>query len=152
MILLKLEKVFHLINSAKYKELRAIEVIQGSKLFDTQWYLQTYPDVKSKMSAAKHYYKYGWKEGRNPSPRFDGNAYLEKYPDVKASGRNPLEHYLNAGKHEGRRYVSITGRKNRGPTSFWGKVRHVLTYPIRLQQECDRLQAEIQALQKQRKK
>ena len=151
MILLKLAKIFHLIKPTKYKELRVVKVIQSSKLFDAHWYLKTYPDVKSKMSAAKHYYKYGWKEGRNPSPLFDGNAYLEKYPDVKASGRNPLEHYLNAGRHEGRRYFSITGRENGGPSSFWKKVRHALTYPVRLQQECDRLRAEIQVLQKQHK-
>ena len=35
---------------------------------------------------------------------FDGDAYLNLYPDVKASGMEPLDHYLNHGRREGRVY------------------------------------------------
>jgi hypothetical protein len=33
---------------------------------------------------------------------FDGNAYVQRYPDVAAARRDPLEHYLEYGYHEGR--------------------------------------------------
>lgn len=33
---------------------------------------------------------------------FDTNYYLTSYPDIKSSGLNPLLHYLNHGKNEGR--------------------------------------------------
>ena len=39
-----------------------------SGLFDEQWYLEYYPDVKrSGIPAAKHFLKYGLQEGRLPS-------------------------------------------------------------------------------------
>ena len=84
---LKLIRMFHLISKEKYNQKRQIELVKASSLFDTKWYLAQNPDVKTrKMSAARHYVKYGWQEGRNPSPKFDGNQYLADYPEVAAKG------------------------------------------------------------------
>ena len=52
------------------------------------------------MSPIKHYLKFGWKEGRNPSAEFDGNEYLDKRPDVKANAICPLVHFIKFGKSE----------------------------------------------------
>jgi glycosyltransferase involved in cell wall biosynthesis len=77
--------------------------IKKSGLFDSQYYLQSYPDVKkSGLEPLKHYILHGWKEGRNPSAYFETNHYLATYPDVMQAGVNPLSHYIRHGKNEGR--------------------------------------------------
>lgn len=97
--LLKIARFFHLISKRKYNEKRQIEVVKKSPLFDAKWYLAQNPDIKSKkMGAAKHYVKYGWKEGRNPSKDFDGNAYLQEYPELVAKNWCPLFHYMTLHK------------------------------------------------------
>ena len=130
-------------------------MVKASDLFDTKWYLTVNPDVKSKkISAAKHYVKSGWKEGRNPSPKFDGNQYLNDYPEVAEKGICPLVHYIINGRREGRYYSSISGEIKQPKIeemSWYGKLRYALEYPIRLQEECDRLKAEIRALEQQMK-
>lgn len=148
--LLKLMRLTHLLNKKKYNDKRYVELVNASPLFDTKWYLANNPDVKSrKMSAAKHYVKYGWKEGRNPSPKFDGNQYLADYPDVMANTMCPLVHYLICGSKEGRCYNSVTGEMtcpNVDELGLLGKLRYALEYPLHLQEECDRLKNEIRML------
>ena len=97
--LLKLVRFFHIINKEKYNEKRQIEIVKKSPLFDRKWYLEQNPDVKAKkIGAARHYVKYGWKEGRNPSPEFDGNTYLNEFPELYAKGWCPLFHYMTLHK------------------------------------------------------
>ena len=79
------------------------EIIKKSDLFDEEFYLNLYADVKNNcIDPIEHYLKFGWKEGRHPSLKFDARAYLDAYPDVKKSGMNPLLHYILFGKKEGR--------------------------------------------------
>ena len=83
--------------------LRDYFVIKHSGLFDEKYYLLHNPDVRrADIDPLKHFVKYGWKEGRNPSQNFDTKYYLEMYPDVQEAGVNPLIHYLRHGKKEGR--------------------------------------------------
>ncbi len=92
---LKVLRFFHLINKKKYNEKRQIEIVKASPLFDAKWYLEQNPDVKAKkIGAARHYVKYGWKEGRNPSKEFDTKAYLEQYPELVEKNWCPLFHYM----------------------------------------------------------
>lgn len=87
-----------------------VELIRHSSYFNGAWYLQRYKDVKRrKMDPARHYLRYGAKEGRNPGPCFDTRGYLQRYPDVAASGMNPLVHYLRYGMQEAR----LTGASQR---------------------------------------
>ena len=93
--LLKIVRFFHLINKKNYNEKRQIEIVKKSPLFDAKWYLAQNPDVKAqKIGAAKHYVKYGWKEGRNPSPDFDTEEYLHEYPELEEKNWCPLFHYM----------------------------------------------------------
>jgi GT2 family glycosyltransferase/glycosyltransferase involved in cell wall biosynthesis len=72
-------------------------------LFDTDYYLRTYPDVVTcGMMPLFHYLRYGDLEGRKPNPLFDTRYYLARYPDVKRRRLNPLIHYLRFGAAEGR--------------------------------------------------
>ncbi len=93
--LLKYIKFFHLINKIDYNEKSQIEIVKYSSFFDAKWYLAQNPDVKDKkIGAAKHYVKYGWKEGRNPGPNFDTEEYLHEYPELKEKNCCPLFHYI----------------------------------------------------------
>lgn len=151
--LLKTMRLLHLIDKEKYNQKRYVELVKASPLFDTRWYLAQNPDVKAKkISAARHYVKFGWKEGRNPGPNFDGNAYLAENDDVAAAGICPLVHYLISGYKEGRYYQTVSGAQGETAPSphrfatLKEKIKYALEYPIRLQEECDRLKAEINTL------
>jgi hypothetical protein len=72
-------------------------------LFDRDWYLARYPDVRSAgVDPVLHYLDWGAAEGRNPSPSFDTEWYASGNPDVRRAGLNPLVHYLRYGQREGR--------------------------------------------------
>lgn len=109
--LLKLARFFHIINKQEYNEKRQIEIVRKSPLFDAKWYLEQNPDVREKgIDAAKHYVKFGWKEGRNPSKKFNTSAYLILNEDVKIEGMNPLLHYIKFGLNEGRDTILPTNK------------------------------------------
>ncbi|WP_422138228.1 glycosyltransferase [Endozoicomonas sp. ALC020] len=77
--------------------------IKNSDLFDAEWYLEQYPDVKkANLCPANHYANLGWRIGRNPSQKFNTAKYLEHHPDVCKAGINPLVHFIRCGSKEGR--------------------------------------------------
>lgn len=80
-----------------------IEILKNTPLFQADWYLSKFGDVKILgMDPETHYLKYGALLERNPSPDFDAHYYTTHYPDVLQSGLNPLIHYVLYGKKEGR--------------------------------------------------
>lgn len=80
-----------------------LEAIRNSGLFDAEWYLKTYPDVKALgMDPLEHFLWLGHKLRRRPSPKFDTRSYLEQNPDVAAAGVNALVHYVLQGQKEAR--------------------------------------------------
>jgi GT2 family glycosyltransferase len=57
-----------------------LNLIMRSGLFDRDWYLARYPDVRnSGMDPVLHYLQYGASEGRDPSPDLDSAWYLSDY-------------------------------------------------------------------------
>ncbi|MGI8932162.1 MAG: hypothetical protein ACR2FK_07280 [Sphingomicrobium sp.] len=91
---------------------RAVALIEASPLFDSAWYLDTYPDVAaSEVDPARHYHEFGWREGRDPGPGFSSKKYLNVHHDVAALDTNPLLHYFEHGEAEGR---LIAASLNRG--------------------------------------
>jgi glycosyltransferase involved in cell wall biosynthesis len=79
-----------------------------NEFFEPAWYLSAYPDVAAEP-AILHYIRVGWREGRDPGPRFSLRQYLAAYPDVAAGTQDPLVHYLQHGRQEGRRTFSAAG-------------------------------------------
>ncbi len=80
-----------------------IEAIRTSGLFDADWYLRTYPDVKALgMDPIEHYLWLGARLGRDPSEIFNSRRYLDLNEDVAAAGIDPLLHYVKFGLKEGR--------------------------------------------------
>ena len=100
-----------------------VERIRRSGLFDADWYLRQYPDVKALgMDPAEHYLWLGAKLGRHPGPKFDGAAYLSLNEDVAEQGLNPLLHYVECGRDEGRITAKINGQAELHSSTF-GKMR-----------------------------
>ena len=78
-----------------------VKLIKDSGMFDAEWYLREYPDVKSvNMDPIEHYAWIGSRMGRNPSPVFDMAYYLKKYPKVAEAKVIPLVHYIKHGKEK----------------------------------------------------
>lgn len=75
--------------------------LAASPYFDAAWYRRINMDIET-PDPALHYLLQGWRDGREPGPSFSGNAYLRANPDVLAARCNPLLHYINHGKAEGR--------------------------------------------------
>jgi 4-hydroxybenzoate polyprenyltransferase len=69
---------------------------------DREWYRKAYPDVGEDCDPAEHYALVGWREGRDPNAEFSTTGYLVRYPDIARTGGNPLLHYLEHGRYEGR--------------------------------------------------
>ena len=68
--------------------------LAASKLFDTAFYLKTYPDLASlKIDPLLHYVIYGALEGRNPSAQFNTVNYYMKFPQLIDEGQCPLLHH-----------------------------------------------------------
>lgn len=87
------------------------ELLRSSHLFDRGWYLERYPDVRSRgMDPIKHYLKYGGTEGRDPGACFSTRDYVARYPDVLEANINPLVHYLKYGRAEGRLVSAQQGK------------------------------------------
>lgn len=83
-------------------------VLKGSPLFDSEFYLQNYPEIKnSPLDPVGHYLKIGYLEGKNPSIDFNNDLYFMYNPDVKRLKVNPLIHYLCFGKNEGRKIYKV---------------------------------------------
>lgn len=67
-------------------------------VFDAAWYREAYPDVaRSGFDGLTHFLYFGWKEGRDPSPRFSVRDYLAANPDAAEAGVNPVVHSLRRG-------------------------------------------------------
>jgi glycosyltransferase involved in cell wall biosynthesis len=83
-------------------------LLTGSKLFDVDWYVRTYPDVsEAGADPFEHYINRGAFSGRRPNTYFDPSWYLATYPDIKHSGIEPLTHYVLFGERDGRRPTPI---------------------------------------------
>lgn len=74
-----------------------------SGAFDSDWYIDTYRDIKQDaIDPLLHYVEHGAVEGRNPSEWFNSSYYNKQYEDVEQSKINPLHHYILHGWKEGR--------------------------------------------------
>ena len=78
------------------KFLEGFEKIKKFKLFDYDWYLNEYEEVKNaNVDPLVHYLKIGAGEKKNPSPTFDTHFYLCSNPPARKM--NPLIHYALNG-------------------------------------------------------
>src|SRR5271154_5064306 len=78
------------------------EAIRAAGLFDPQFYLDSYEDVKSSsLDPWLHFLQFGGQEARDPHPLFDTRYYIKCHPEVLESGFHPACHYLENGENLG---------------------------------------------------
>jgi glycosyltransferase involved in cell wall biosynthesis len=80
--------------------------IRKSDLFNATEYLGQIGRIGG-LDPVLHYVLVGEQMGYAPSDGFDPRYYLERYPDVARAGVSCLGHYLESGRAEGRRPVSV---------------------------------------------
>ncbi len=96
--ILELRLAFQL-NQAKKPNAQMVvdrQRLLASELFDADWYLRTYDDVRAAQAdAATHYLERGAAEGRDASAGFSTLDYLQKHPGCAETGVNPVLHCLD---------------------------------------------------------
>jgi glycosyltransferase involved in cell wall biosynthesis len=99
----ELSGISRLIHKKRRRLARDYCAVASSPLFDSDWYLETNPDIAAMgLDPVLHYLLHGAAEGRRPGPIFDSRQYILVNPDVAAAKMNPLLHLLQFGVHEGR--------------------------------------------------
>lgn len=79
-------------------EVKSHEIVESSKLFDEEFYLSHYPEVKfSKFDPIEHYLKFGVKEKCNPNDYFDVDEYVEYFLEDEQISINPFVHFILYG-------------------------------------------------------
>lgn len=74
--------------------------------FDTRYYLAANPVVASAgTNPLVHYVQMGWRSRLRPGPQFDPAYYLANDPGL-TDDCDPLRHYIEHGRAEGRRTIS----------------------------------------------
>ncbi|KQP83029.1 hypothetical protein ASF60_16405 [Methylobacterium sp. Leaf113] len=68
--------------------------------FDTAFY--KHQSGRIRLDPVRHYLRFGAKAGLDPNPNFSTLMYVARYPDIGAAGVNPLLHYRQDGRAEGR--------------------------------------------------
>ena len=86
----------------KLVQLRAVRDILASGLFDPEFYLQLYSDLRDAgIDALDHYVRSGEAEGHVPDPIFQPAEYRNMNMSEADPTRNALEHYINEGERAG---------------------------------------------------
>ena len=78
----------------------ASEQGQLEALFDREYYISMYEDVREAGIDPFHHYTYtlhGWRENRNPSPEFDTWYFLKNHPEFADAQASPLHQFVRAG-------------------------------------------------------
>lgn len=97
------------LQSAAHELETQIRQIRASELFDPDWYHARYGDVTLLgIGPEEHYLRIGARLLRDPGPHFSTGYYLTTHADVARSGMNPLLHFVNNGRAEGRWASSIS--------------------------------------------
>jgi O-antigen biosynthesis protein len=114
------------------------KIVSKSILFDGEWYVNKYEDVKlEQMDPVEHYLNHGCDEMRDPGPFFSTSQYFENNKDVAQSGLNALAHYEIYGRNEGRKIFRRARGKN---NNFWNTIeredrraidRHIANFKLR---------------------
>lgn len=83
-----------------FVKIKSYDIIKSSNLFDADFYLSEYPDVKfSNYDPIKHYLELGAFEYCNPNNQFNSKEYLNKH-QIDLNLINPLVHYILYGFSE----------------------------------------------------
>jgi hypothetical protein len=80
----------------------AAEGRNPNPFFDCAYYLAQMRPRDEGINPLVHFATTGWRTGARPSAAFDPAFYRATYEDVRRSGENPLAHFLEYGRADGR--------------------------------------------------
>ncbi|MCC3243823.1 glycosyltransferase [Methylocystis sp. WRRC1] len=93
---MKLSALFRTVNPREQHIRELKNLFLNSALFDPDWYLTAYPDVRaSGLEPIEHFCRHGDRELRSPSPTFNSAAYAAAFSDLEGMGA--LEHFMKKG-------------------------------------------------------
>ncbi len=100
-------------------------------LFDPEYYLRAYPDVKAAgVDPYAHYLDHGISERRNPNAFFDAAWYISRNPEAARPGVDPLQHYVKAGAAAGAdpspRFSTKSYKKHNADLAGMNPLEHFL--------------------------
>ena len=79
------------------EEVLVFDAVQASGLFDPEFYLLRYPEIRSfRKGPLAHFCQYGIYEHRDPGPNFDTRAFLKMFPEEGKLSIPPFLHVLNS--------------------------------------------------------
>ncbi|TNC48899.1 rhamnan synthesis F family protein [Mumia zhuanghuii] len=82
--------------------LREVAFIEGSGLFDAEFYAARHPSVAAAVDdLLLHFCRFGWREAKQPSAAFDVWHYWSTHLDPAREVVNPLVHYALMGQKQG---------------------------------------------------
>ena len=82
---------------------RQYKLLEQSELFVKDWYRERYlAPTGNTMDPIEHYLVFGANLGYNPGPEFNSKAYRSNNHDLRSAAINPLLHYIQHGRFEGR--------------------------------------------------
>lgn len=113
------------ISSLKFfSENESYDIIKNSGLFDIEWYLSNYNDVKLKdIDPITHYLNFGVYEGCNPNSDFNTIEYMSFFKDLTFSNINPFVHYIINLNTKNNKESAL---ENKGDFSFNDKINNFI--------------------------
>ncbi|WP_105244572.1 glycosyltransferase [Psychrobacter sp. Marseille-P5312] len=96
-----LMKLPHRLNLIDYNELNDIQKcyeVYVSGLFDKEWYINHYPDLRDSVDALMHFSIFGVYENHSPNELFNQEWYKENYSLIDS--QIPLVHYLKNWRNQ----------------------------------------------------
>ncbi len=82
---------------------RQYKILSDSDFFDEAWYRAKYLSPQNiNMDPIEHYLIFGTHIGYDPGPNFSTNGYRTVNHDLRSAQINPLLHYIQHGRFEGR--------------------------------------------------
>ncbi|MFL6796337.1 MAG: hypothetical protein ACJ8F3_02880 [Xanthobacteraceae bacterium] len=101
---------------------------------DREYYLNANPEVRSSgLDPVRHYVRYGWQQGLNPTPDFSTMMYLLFNEDLLRSKINPFYHYILQGQGESRLGANLANLRN---DYLWSRMPHRMqdiTFPLHVE-------------------
>lgn len=90
------------IDPATAARLKTMRAILTSGLFDPEFYLEKYPDIRAAgVDPLEHYVAHGDAEMRRPNPAFLPRYYRQHQMTEAAAEENALAHYIEKGEQSG---------------------------------------------------
>jgi len=106
------------------------ELVRASGFFEEEYYRHFFPELAEDDDPVIHYLREGAYLGLDPGERFSTSLYFQYNPDVAEIEANPLVHYLESGRAEGRLSYRSRLRRPMFETLYQERWAHLQPLPL----------------------